>query len=113
MENEKRKGTRIEKVLITRYTPIQQVADSWDSTTLKNISTEGILLYTKNTFSKGDLLKLLIKIPFDPLHWLEAKGQVIESLINITRIKFIELTETQRKLIGDYVDWFVKKEPLK
>ena len=110
MEDEKRKTTRIEKVLVARYSSIGQGADSWDSTSIKNISIEGMLLFTNKTFAKGELINLLLKIPFDPLHWIEAKGQVVESLTNKTRIKFIELGEAQRKLIGDYVDWFTKKE---
>ena len=110
MENERRKAPRIEKVLIARYSPVQQEADSWDSSTLKNISTEGILLYTNKVFNKGELIKLLIKIPFDPQHWLETNGQVVESLTNITRVRFSGLDDTQKKLIADYVNWFIKKE---
>lgn len=108
MENEKRKAPRIEKVLVAKYSPSSQEADCWDSTMLKNISTEGILLYTKKAFACGEILKLLIKIPSDPFHWMEAKGKVVESLANITRIEFAGLNEEQRKLIRDYVEWFIK-----
>ncbi len=110
MENEKRKTPRINKVLVTRYSPIQQEADSWDAGTLKNISTGGILLFTNKIFNKGEMLKVLIKIPFDPLHWLETNGEVVESKKNTTRIRFLDLGETQKKLITDYIAWFIKRE---
>ena len=88
VESEKRKAPRIEKVLTVRYSSIRQEVDSWDSSTLKNISTTGIMLYTNKMLARGELVKLLIKIPFDPQHWLETNGQVIESSTNITHIRF-------------------------
>ncbi len=113
MENEKRKAPRIEKVLVAKYSLSSQEADCWDSSMLKNISTEGILLYTKKTFAPEEILKLLIKIPSDPFHWMETKGKVVESRANITRIKFTELNEEQRKLVRDYVEWFIKNNSTK
>ena len=111
MGDEKRKVSRIEKVLTAQYSKDSQEVTHWDSTTIKNISVEGILLHTSNIFTKDEILKLRFKLPFDPYHWLDAKGKVIESLQGKTRIQFIELTEEQRKIIHEYIEWFVKNNP--
>lgn len=116
MESEKRKASRIEKVLVAKYSDTSQEVDRWDSTTIKNISSEGILLNTIENFTKDQVLKLRFKLPFDPYHWLDTKGQVIESFrcnsqqCN-TRIRFIELSGEQKKIIDEYIEWFVKNNP--
>ena len=109
--DEKRKASRIEKVLVAQYSEDEPEVTHWDSTSIKNISTEGILLCTNKNFTKDQVLVLRFKIPFDPSHWLNAKGKVIESFQCKTRLRFIELNEEQKKIIRDYVDWFVKNNP--
>ncbi|TAM38910.1 PilZ domain-containing protein [bacterium] len=108
MDNERRNAPRIEKTLTAKYSQASQCPSCWDSTTIKNISKAGILLNTRKSFPKGETLKLLIKIPFDPFHWLEVEGKVIESIGNATRIKFASLSKEQEQLIRDYVEWLIK-----
>lgn len=109
---EKRKSFRIEKVLVAQYSECSQEAASWDSTTIKNISAEGMLLHTDKNFEKDQILALRFKLPSDPSQWLIAKGKVIESYQCKTRILFIELNEGQKKIIQEYIAWFVKNNPL-
>ncbi|MFA4854415.1 MAG: PilZ domain-containing protein [Candidatus Omnitrophota bacterium] len=108
MEIERRKAPRIEKALIVKYSQASVSPSCWDSTTIGNISRTGILLNTRKNFLKGETLKLLIKIPFDPFHWMEVEGKVVESSVHNTRIKFIGLSKEQEKLIHDYVEWLIK-----
>jgi len=108
MDSERRRAPRIDKALTVKYAQASQCPVCWDSTTIKNISTTGILLNTRKNFPKGEALKLLIKIPFDPFHWLEIDGKVIESAANLTRVKFEGLRKEQEQLIHDYVEWLIK-----
>ncbi|MDD5409127.1 MAG: PilZ domain-containing protein [Candidatus Omnitrophica bacterium] len=112
---EKRKSTRIEKSLIIKYSPDLNSKDNWDISSIKNLSEAGILFDTNKQFQAGENIQLLFKIPFDPYNWIEAKGSVIESIPYIggsflTRIKFISINEAQKKLIKDYVDWFLRNK---
>ena len=111
MEQDKRQAPRIEKMLVAQYCQDSEQPSCWDTTAIKNISTKGIFLFTNKSFAKDEIIRLLIKIPFDPFHWMEVKGKVIESLTNTTRIMFIELTAEQEKLIHDYVEWLIKSNP--
>jgi hypothetical protein len=108
MDSERRRAPRIEKALTVKYSQASQCPSCWDSTTVKNISTTGILLNTRKNFPKGETLKLLIKIPFDPFHWMEVEGKVVESVANLTRVKFVGLNKEQEQLIHDYVEWLIK-----
>lgn len=108
---EKRKASRIEKAIVVQYSICIDGNPCWDSSTIKNISADGILLHTDKNFEKGQLLELRFKLPADPLNWLIAKGQVVESSHCKTRIRFIDLGESQKKIIDEYIGWFVKNNP--
>lgn len=115
---DKRKTVRVEKALVVKYaqsTPEPLRWDSeplrWDSTTVKNISASGILINTFKVFAQNEKLLLRFLIPTDPFNPLEVTGEVVDSFTHGhgTRIKFIDLTEQQKKLIGDYVEYLLKK----
>lgn len=108
MDNERRNAPRIDKELTAKYCQTSQYPSCWDSTTVKNISGTGILLNTGKNLAKGEILKLLIKIPADPFHWLEVGGKVVESVTNTTRVEFVGLNKEQERLVHDYVEWLVK-----
>jgi len=108
MDSEKRNAPRIEKALMIKYTQASPSPSCWDSTTAKNISMTGILLNTRRNFPKGETLKLLIKIPFDPFHWMEIEGKVVGSDKNATRVQFVGLRKEQEQLIHDYVEWLIQ-----
>jgi len=111
---EKRKNIRVEKALVIQYAQSTSVPLCWDSTTVKNISTEGVLFNSHKSFAKGEILHFRFTIPTDPSNRLEAEGEVVESFIygHGTRIKFVNLGENQKKVIKDFVEWIVKKESL-
>jgi hypothetical protein len=110
---EKRRTARAEKVLIVQYA--QSSSDPsrsliWDSSTIKNISTDGILFNSNKLFAKNEKLQLRFKIPVDPFNYLEAAGEVVGASANKIRIKFIDLDDRQKKVIGEYVESLLKKE---
>jgi len=110
---EKRKTVRLEKPLVVQYAhnsldPVKPLI--WDSTTTRNISIEGIFLNTSKIFEKNEKLQLRFKIPNDPHNQLEITGEVMESLARKTRIKFSDLDEHQKKIIGDYIESSFKKK---
>ena len=100
---EKRKAARVEKTLIIQYAQSSPGLPSWDTTTIKNISVEGILFNSNKLFAKNERLQLRFIIPTDPSNRLEVVGEVVDSLFYKTRIKFINLGEHEKKLISDYV----------
>ncbi len=107
---EKRENARVERPLIIQYAQSTPEPLRWDSTTIKNISTEGILFNSNKLFAKNEILQLRFTIPIDPLNRLEAVGEVVESFVSGhgTRIKFINLGEHEKKIIGDYVECLLK-----
>ena len=107
MDAERRKAPRINKSLTVKYSQPSQ-SPIWDFAIAKNISRKGIFLNTRKNFAKGEILKLLIKVPADPFHWMEVEGKVIESIGNTARLNFIGIAQEQEKMIGDYVEWLIK-----
>ncbi|MDP2927474.1 MAG: PilZ domain-containing protein [Candidatus Omnitrophota bacterium] len=107
---EKRQNARIDKPLIMQYAQSTPEPLRWDSTTIKNISTDGILFNTNKIFGKNERLQLRFTIPADPFNRLEAVGEVVESVLHghRTRIKFINLGEHEKKVIGDYVECLLR-----
>jgi len=109
---ENRKSTRIDKSLVIKYSSgIDK--KTWDISSVKNISETGILFDTNRQFQAGEDILVLFKIPLDPYNWIEANVSVVESTPCIggaflTRIKFVSIDEPDRKMIKDYVAWFLR-----
>lgn len=108
MDSERRNAPRIDKALTVKYSQASQCLTCWDSTTINDISRAGVSLNTAKNFPRGETLKLLIKIPSDPFHWLEVEGKVVDSSSNTTRLKFVGLSKEQEDLIRDYVEWSIR-----
>jgi len=111
MNEDKRQSPRIKKMLVAQYSSSSTATGAWDLTTIRNISIGGALLFTDKPLIKDEIIKLLIKIPSDPFHFTEVNGQVVESRGSLTRIKFVELGDKQKQVIGDYIIWFLKNSP--
>jgi hypothetical protein len=111
--DEKRKSARIKKLLIVQYAQTAPEPLRWDSTTIENISTEGILFNSNKPFAKNTSLQLRFIIPTDPFNRLETEGEVVESFGHSTHIKFVNLGEHQKKVIRDYVGCLLKQNKQK
>ncbi len=119
---EKRKSVRIKKALTVLYTLDSEAYNKkWDMTTIKDISDSGMCVTTGEQFSPEKILIFRMKIPSRPFEWLEIKGKVVASDelktvsdkvvagVHTVRIQFIDLEEEQKKLIQEYISWFLKK----
>lgn len=124
MDEDRRKRVRIKKSLTAIYSYVDHKEDRklFDETQIRDISEKGISAITIKAFKPQDTLTFLIKIPSNPLEWLEIKGKVVESKklktvfdesvadMHITRVEFMDLTDEQKKMIRVYVAWFLVKE---
>jgi len=119
---EKRDGVRVKKNLIVRYALNSDLQEKkWDETIIRDISVSGISINESKDFPVGTELILLFRIPARPLDWFEVKGKIVKvnklktsrddsiSGINIAGVAFIDLTEEQKGVIKEYIDWFLSK----
>ncbi|MDO8662614.1 MAG: PilZ domain-containing protein [Candidatus Omnitrophota bacterium] len=111
---ERRRHPRVKGRFIVSYRIISD-SNNIDITQTKNISMGGMLLTTNRSFNLGVNLALEIRLPFDP-HPIMLIGRVVESreimkdMIYDTRIEFLAVDERHRKIIGETVGYYVKKE---
>ena len=114
--DEKRKFPRAIGRFIVSYRVIP-TNSNFDITQTKNISLGGMLLTTNCQFSKGTNLALEIRLPFDPdpimiiANVLESK-EISKGIIYDTRLIFLAVDEKHRNIIGQTVDYYIKKGSL-
>lgn len=114
--DEKRKNIRVEKSLVVQYAQNTSGQNPcWDSTTIKNISADGMLFNSSKLFTKNSILNLRFAVPTDPANRLTVEGEVIESFLegHITRIKFINLGENEKKVINNYIAYLLSRNKQK
>ncbi len=110
---ERRKYPRAEGRFIVSYRILDEI-NNVDISQTKNISLGGMLLTTNRIFSPGTNLAIEIRLPFDP-NPIMLIGKVIESreivkgMIYDTRMQFLAIDEKHRKIIGETVDYYLKK----
>ena len=110
---EKRKYPRVSGRFIVSYRVIEHAGDI-DLTQTKNISLGGMLLTTNCQFPTGTNLALEIRLPFDPSPMmiiakvLESK-EITKNIIYDTRLEFLAVDEKHRKVIGETVNYYLKK----
>lgn len=122
LKDEKREKVRIKKLFIAMYNWRNGDKKIWDESQIINISEKGILITTLREFRAGDIMSIFIKIPTRPFEWTEFKVKVVESPemrnifdrtvagMRITRAEFVVLEESQRKLLREYVAWFLSQK---
>jgi len=111
---ERRKHQRVYGRFIVSYRILDEI-NNVDVTQTKNISLGGMLLTTNRAFAAGINLAIEIRLPFDP-NPIMLIGRVVESreimkdMIYDTRMEFLAVDEKHRKVIGETVDYYLKKE---
>lgn len=111
---ERRKHPRARGRFIVSYRIVDEI-NNVDITQTKNISLGGMLLTTNRQFSIGTTLAIEIRLPFDP-NPIMLIGRVVESreiikgLIYDTHLEFLTVDERHRKIIGETVGYYLKKE---
>jgi hypothetical protein len=104
---EKRKGVRVARAIVLQYAQNTSEPLHWDSTSIKDISTEGLLFNSNKVFAKNEILQLRFTLPTDPLNRLEVASEVVDSFLygHGTRVKFTNLGADDKKTISDYVQY--------
>lgn len=117
MENEKRKAIRIEKAIAVQYKDALYKDNTWDMTFVKDISEGGMHITTSRYYPHNSILIFRLELPSRPFLCLEPKGRVVECEKSgsvegtyMTRIEFADLDEDTRRLIREYIDWFLRKK---
>lgn len=111
--DERRKHQRADGRFIVSYRILDEI-NNVDITQTKNISLGGMLLTTNKIFDSGTNLAIEIRLPFDP-NPIMLIGRVVESreivkgMIYDTRMEFLAVDEKHRKIIGETVDYYIKK----
>ena len=110
---ERRKFPRITSRFIVSYRVLEDV-DNADISQTKNFSLGGMLLTTNRKFDNGTHLAVEIRLPFDPnpimlIGKVVESNEVTEDLIYDTRLMFLAIDETHRKVITQTVDYYLKK----
>lgn len=82
----------------------------WQRTFVKDISTGGIRIITKDEFAKADLLNLRICISSIKSEWIIVNGSVAESVkepnsqyIFLTGLRFIDLSADHKQSIEKFI----------
>ena len=121
-ETERRKSVRIKKIITVRYSYGIGDEKKWDMTVIRDISETGMCVTTHKQFFPEDTMAFLVKIPSRPLEWMEFIGRVVgsEKLANtpgmsfadtyLTRVEFVNLQDSQKESIREYIAWFLAKE---
>ena len=122
MDNDRRRSVRIKKEIMAQYRD-DASGTKWDMTSVKNISDSGILIITEKPFTPQTVLTLRLKLPSNPFKCLDIQGRVVtcDSSVSAaydgsapsaysTRVEFSCIDEDCKKLIQDYIKWFLSKE---
>ena len=110
---ERRKFPRASGRFIISYRILENNGNT-DISQSKNLSLGGMLLTTNTQFSPGTNLALEIRLPFDP-NPIMLIGKVLESkeitknIIYDTRLTFLAIDESHRKIINETVTYYVKR----
>ncbi|MFH0935751.1 MAG: PilZ domain-containing protein [Candidatus Omnitrophota bacterium] len=110
---ERRRHPRANGRFVVSYRILQE-HDNIDISQTKNLSLGGMLITTNREFEPATSLAVEIRLPFDP-DPIFLVGRVIESreitknLIYDTRVEFSSVDDKHRKVIGETVDYYLKK----
>ena len=112
--SERRKTPRISGRFIVSYRILEE-SNNIDISQTKNLSLGGMLLTTNRKFDIGTKIALEIRLPFDP-NPIMLIAKVLESheitrdLIYDTRLEFLAIDERHKKIIGQTVEYYLKKD---
>jgi hypothetical protein len=110
---EKRRSPRVNGRFIVSYRVLEE-SESIDITQTKDLSMGGMLLTTNRKFDPGTSLALEIRLPFDPnpimlIAKVVDSKEITKNLIFDTRLTFLAVDEDHRKVIGQTVNYYLKR----
>lgn len=108
---DRRKYSRLSRPFMVRYW-IPESTEQADLSQVKDISLGGVCLTTYRVFEKGTKLVLEIKLPGAEImptgRVLESKQSAISLPICKTRLEFLDMEETDRQILDEKLDFFLK-----
>jgi c-di-GMP-binding flagellar brake protein YcgR len=115
IDDERRKASRIKRNLTIQYAASGKKELRWEMTLIKDISDTGMLITTGQKFAAEENLYIRLKLPSQPFKLIEITAGVILSAnlaggSYLTRVKFLQLGDDDKKQIKDYITWFLGKE---
>ncbi|MFA5361891.1 MAG: PilZ domain-containing protein [Candidatus Omnitrophota bacterium] len=111
---ERRSSPRIFSRFMVSYRLMEDVG-TIDVSQTKNMALGGMLLTTNRYFSPGTKLAIEIRMPIDPVPiMLIARvidsAQITKDLIYDTRLEFLAIDESHRRIITRTVEYYLKKK---
>lgn len=111
---EKRKHPRITGRFIVSYRILEE-EDNLDISQTRNLSLGGMLLTTNRRLEPGTNIALEIRLPFDPnpmmlIAKVVDSHEITKDLIYDTRLDFLAVDEKHRNIIGQTIDYYLKKD---
>ena len=106
-DEERRQDKRINLVIDVKYN--MSTYQDWLVTKIRNLSTGGICLLTKDYIPVGLIFDLVFLIPETPKQ-IEVSGEIIWNELNMDNeyytngVKFLTLKNEDKELIGKYID---------
>lgn len=112
---ERRKFIRVNGTFVVSYSDVTSQQPKRDISQTKNISLGGLLFTTDREFNPGSVLSVKLRLP-ESLEYLSLKVQVVDSkpkvkgVVYDTRVKFMGLTDKEKKAIKNIVEHSLQKE---
>jgi Tfp pilus assembly protein PilZ len=107
---ERRRSKRLEKRFSVFYRVYTKTELVGDISQIKDISQGGTCIITNQEMSVGDLLELIVRIPYDVNRKIKLYGEVLEvkprpySLEYETRVSFIDIDEQTKNFLRDSIE---------
>ena len=106
-DNEKRKNLRVDCHCVVSFR--LENSSEFDMSQTKDLSKEGVMLTTNESFNPGDILCMFVMFPFYPQK-MAIKGEVLDSVssekgkhYNRTRVKFLNLDKEFIEKLDEFI----------
>lgn len=121
---EKREAARVHKHLIIQFSAdTGPLPRKWDISAVEDMGEKGVSFPAKGNFTLGETFHMLMRIPLRPFEWFEVSGKLVgiedakikeaedpETKTFLLRISFLDLQESQKALIHNYVSCCLFKQ---
>jgi hypothetical protein len=110
-EKEKRKEVRIKKTFTAQY--FNKHTNCWNMTSMRDLSLGGACINSDEELPANDVIDFRLRVPTAPNTWIELKAKVISAGKFIVRVEFQNLSEKDKKMIKECIDWFLSSGGLR
>ncbi len=115
MDEEKRKFVRIKKQVDAQYRHIVDDKTIWIAVLVNNLSESGACILIDKFPLIGENILLRLRTPLNPKEWFQINTKVIDvdkfmDKTYLARLEFIDLKTEYQSRIGEYIDFYLKRE---